>query len=118
MERMQKKKKKKKKKKKRRGVPHPPILQVLSAPTSTNSFTLDYKSERPKQYKIAIIKNPICAKLISSSEIIFYSELKNIKQTFINNSFPNNIVDEQIKHAIKIINPNYNGNNTSSNKPK
>ena len=30
-----------------------------------------------------------------------FSERKNTKQTLINNDFPNQIVDEQIKHTIK-----------------
>ena len=48
--------------------------------------------------KKAIINNLIsCAKLISSSKTIFYKEVENIKQAFINNGFPNYIVDEQIK---------------------
>ena len=32
---------------------------------------------------------------------MFYKDIKNIKQTLINNGFPNNIVDEQIKCIIK-----------------
>ena len=38
------------------------------------------------------------AKLQSSSRTIFLNELKNIKQTLINNGFPNYIVDTEIKH--------------------
>ena len=41
-----------------------------------------------------------CAKLIFS-QIIFYKELENIKQTLINNGFPNYIVDKLIKRTIK-----------------
>ena len=42
-------------------------------------------------------------KLQSSSQTIFLSELKNIKQTLIKNGFPNNIVDTEIKHFINKI---------------
>ena len=52
--------------------------------------------------KKAIIYNLISrAKLFSSSKTIFYKELENIKQTLINNGFPNYIFDEQIKCTIK-----------------
>ncbi len=39
-------------------------------------------------------------KLLSSFWTIFLNELKNIKQTFINNGCPNNIIDTEIKHFI------------------
>ena len=79
--------------------------------TLTNSCTFIYKSKCPEQYKLAIIRNLICCiKLIS-----FYFKLKNIKHCLINNDFPNHIVDRQIKHAIKNINSNYKGNNTTNN---
>ena len=73
-------------------------------PSSNNSCTLNFKSECPFRYKKAIINNLIsCAKLISSSKAIFYKEVENIKQALINNGFPNNIVDEQIKRMIKNV---------------
>ena len=34
----------------------------------------------------------------------FYKEVENIKQTLVNNGFPNYIVDEQIKRMIKNVN--------------
>ena len=40
------------------------------------------------------------AKLLSSSQTIFLNKLKDIKQSFINNGFPNYIVDTEIKHFI------------------
>ena len=40
-------------------------------------------------------------KLIFSSKRIFHKELENIKETLINNRFPNYIVDKQIKWIIK-----------------
>ena len=40
---------------------------------------------------------------MSSFKTIFYKEIKNIKQTLINNGFPINIVDEQIKREIKNV---------------
>ena len=60
------------------------------------------------------------AKDILLYKAIFNSELKNIKQTFINNhnEYPNYIADQQIKRAIENINSNCNGYNTTSNKPK
>ena len=39
-------------------------------------------------------------KLLSSSRTIFLNELKNIKQTLINNGFLNYIADTEIKHFI------------------
>ena len=58
----------------------------------------------PSNIKKAIINNLIsCSKLISSSKTIFYKEVENIKQALINNGFPNNIVDEQIKRMIKNV---------------
>ena len=36
--------------------------------------------------------------------MIFYKEVKNIKQSLINNGFPKYIVDEQIKLMIKNVN--------------
>ena len=71
---------------------------------------LNFKSECPfrykkKQKKKTIIHNLISrAKLISSSKTIFHKVVKNIKQTLINNGFPNFIVDEQIKCMIKNVN--------------
>ena len=54
--------------------------------------------------KKTIINNLIsCANLISSAKIIFYKELKNVKQTFINEEFPNYIVDEQIKCTVNNV---------------
>ena len=35
---------------------------------------------------------------------MFYKELKNIEQAILNNVFPDNIVDKQIKRAIKNCN--------------
>ena len=37
------------------------------------------------------------------SKTIFYKEVENIKKAFINNGFPNYIVEEQIKHMIKNV---------------
>ena len=63
-------------------------------PVNKNSSTLNFQSECPYRYKKAIINNLLTrAKLISSSKTIFYTELKNIKQTLINNGFPNYLID-------------------------
>ena len=68
---------------------------------SNYSCILNYKSEFPHRYKITVIKNLLnCPKQISSSNEIFYNELQNIKQTLINNRFPNYFVEKQIKLTI------------------
>ena len=69
-------------------------------------------SECPFRYKRTIIKTLISrTKLPSSSRTIFLNELKNIKQTFINNGFPNNILDTEIEHFInKPEQPNVDNN--------
>ena len=41
---------------------------------------------------------------VFSSNKIFYNELKNIKQTLLNNGFPNCLVDKQIKLMINNMN--------------
>ena len=85
-------------------------------PTSENSCLLNFKSECPNRYKIAVIKNFIYrAKTISSNDNIFFKALSNIKQTLINNNFPNHIVDQQIRITLK----NHYGNNGNKqiNKP-
>ena len=51
-----------------------------------------------------------------SSKAIFYKEIKNIKQTLINNGFPNNIVDEQIKRMIKNVIQQNKHSDTPANK--
>ena len=63
--------------------------------------TLKFCTEWPFHYKRTIIKTLISrAKLLSSSQTIFLNELKNTKQTLINNGFPNYIVDTDIKNFI------------------
>ena len=63
--------------------------------------TLNFQSECPFRSKRTIIKTLISrAKLLSSSRTIFLNELKNIKQTLINNGFPNYIADTEIKQFI------------------
>ena len=64
-----------------------------------NPCTLNFHNECPFRYKRTIIKTLISiTKLLSSSQTIFLNELNNIKQTLINNGFPNYIVE--IKHFI------------------
>ena len=61
--------------------------------TSDNSIPLNYHSECPQKYKIAIIKNLIHRAIyIFSSKTRFYRELTNIKQTFVYNNSPNKLV--------------------------
>ena len=75
---------------------------LTKKPTYNNFCTLNFKRACRFRYKKAIINLLIsCAKLISFSKTIFFKEIKNIKQTLINNGFPNYIVDEQIKCIIK-----------------
>ena len=57
-----------------------------------------HKTQTNKQkYKTEIIKNLIYGAFYISSKTIFYKELTNIKQTLVNNNFPNKLVDQQIK---------------------
>ena len=73
----------------------------VKKPTNINPCTLNFYSECPLHYKRTIIKTLISrAKLLSSSRTIFLNDLKNIKQTLINNGFPNYIVDTEIKNFI------------------
>ena len=82
------------------------LLHLLRKNTNNNFCTLNFENEYPFRYKIAIINNLISrAKLISCTKIIFYKKLLKIKQSFINNKFPNYIADKQIKRAIKNGNP-------------
>ena len=70
---------------------------LYKKPTSLNSCTLNYKSECPKRYKTAVVRNLLQrAHLISSSRMLFLKELINIKRTLINNGFPNSLVDHEI----------------------
>ena len=72
-------------------------------PLIITPVTSNLKVNIPSYIK-AIINNLISrAKLISSSKTIFYKEIKNIKQTLINNWFTCYIVDEQIKRIIKNV---------------
>ena len=88
--------------------------------TSTNKNPIDNKwskNECSFQYKKAINNNRISrAKLISDSKTIFYKEIKTIKQTLINNGFPNYIADEQIKRMIKQVSQQNKHCNTPLNK--
>ena len=81
-------------------------------PTSYNSTLFNYHSECPQKYKIAIIKNLIHRTFYISSKIIFYKELTNIKQTLVNNNFPNKQVNQQMKLYLYNIHKN---NNTTNN---
>ena len=65
---------------------------------------------------LLILKKAIINNLISSSKTIFYKEIKNIKQTLINNGSPNYIVDEQIKRMIKNVSQQNKHCNTSLSK--
>ena len=61
------------------------------------------KVNAPSDIKKAIINNLISRAKLTSSKTIFCKGVENIKQTLINNEFPNYIVDEQIKR-IKNVN--------------
>ena len=87
------------------------ITTPYKKPTSESSCLLNYRSECPEKYKIAVVKNFINrAKKISSSHQIFYKELSKIKQSLVNNGFPNYVVDRQIKLALSALPPNHNTN--------
>ena len=51
----------------------------------------------------------------SSCKTIFYKELKSIKQTLINNNFPNKLIDQQIKQYLYNIHKNSNNNTNRIN---
>lgn len=74
------------------------ITSLYKKPTSKNSCHLNFKSECPLRYKIAVIKNFLeRAHQNSSSRLLFLKELNNVKQTLINNGFPNHLIDQQIR---------------------
>ena len=73
-------------------------------PTYINACTLNLHCECIFRYKRTIIKTLISrSKLLYSPWTIFLNERKNIKQTLINNGFPNYIVEKEIKHFINKI---------------
>ena len=77
---------------------------TYKTPSNNNSSTLNFKNECLCWYKKTIINKLISrAKLIFSVKTICYKEIKTIKQTLINNGFPNYIVNEQIKRRIKNV---------------
>ena len=78
----------------------------IKKPININPSNRNFHSECPFRYKRTIIKILISrAKLLSSSQIVILTELKNIKQTLNNNGFPNYIVDTEIKHFINKTEP-------------
>ena len=77
------------------------ITSTYKMPTNINPCTLNFQSECPFHYKRTSIKSLISrAKLLSSFWTIFLNKLENIKQTIINNGFPNYIVYSEIKQFI------------------
>lgn len=60
---------------------------IISQNPQVETSLLNYKSDCPHRYKIAVIKNRIYqAKNFFSGT--FYKELGNRKETLINNNFP------------------------------
>ena len=83
------------------------VTSPYKKPSSENSPLLNFESECPERYKIAVIKNLINrANSISSSSSILHKALCGIKQTLINNGYPNHIVDKQISLALNNSNNN------------
>ena len=69
--------------------------------TNINPCALNFQNECPFRHKRTILKTLISrAKLQSPSRNIFLNELKNIKQTLINNGSPSYIVDTEIEQLI------------------
>ena len=69
----------------------------------------------PQEYKIALIKNLLHRDYhISSSKIIFYKELTNVKLSLVNNNFPNKLINQQIKQYHHNIYKNSNNNNNDN----
>ena len=79
------------------------ISTYKNNPTNINPCTHNFHIEFSFSNKRTIIKTLIFrAKLLYSSRTIFLNELKNIKQTLINNGYHNFIVDREIMHFINI----------------
>ena len=78
---------------------------LTKTPRITTPVPSTLKMNAPSEIKKKVIINNLIsrAKLISSSKTISYKEIKNIKQTLINNGFPNYIDDDQIKRMIKNV---------------
>ena len=94
------------------------ITSPYKKPTSKNSPILNFKSECPERYKIGVLNNLIHrAKLTSSDSNIFYKALKDIKQTLINNGYPNNFVDKHINTTLENL-KNNNKNNQQNEEEK
>ena len=73
--------------------------------------------QMPPPYKIALWKNLLHrAYHISSSKTIFYKDLKNIKQTLINDNFPKKPIDQQIKYLHNIHKNSSKNNNNNTNR--
>ena len=88
------------------------VTSPYKKPSSKNSPLLNFVSECPERYKVAVIKNLIYrAKSISSCSSIFHKALCGIKQTLINNGYPNHIVDRQISITLE----NSRNNNETNN---
>ena len=86
-------------------------ISTYTKPTNINPCTLDFHSECSFRYKRTIIKTLISrTKLLSSSQTILLNELQDIKQTVINDRFPNYIVDLEIKYFINKTEPHNIGN--------
>ena len=78
-------------------LPLPHIKNLLIVPLAPSvSIVSTRPIKREKIIKILISRT----KLLSSSRTIVLNELNNIKHTFINNGFPDYIVDTEIKHFI------------------
>ena len=70
-------------------------------PTNINPCSFNFQSECPSCYERTIIKTCISrVELVSSLELSSLKNLNNIKQTLINNGFPNYNIDTENKHFI------------------
>ena len=85
------------------------ITSTYKKPTNINLCTLNFQSKCLSRFERTIIKTLISrAKLLSSSRAIFLNELKNIKETLINNGLIEKLNISLIKlkkHNRQYINP-------------
>ena len=89
------------------------MISLYKTLTNDNSTLLNNQ-----KYKMAIKKNLIHrAFYMSSSQAISYKELTNLKQTLVNNNFPNKLVDQQLKqYRHNIHKNNYTTNDDNTNR--
>jgi len=70
---------------------------------TNNGDYLNYKSICPQRYKVGVIKTLLHhAYLISSNWDVFDKEIFRLKQTLINNNFPQYLIEQTIKQFLRL----------------